>query len=491
MIQKKSSFKICTISLAFMLLIVLFSVVFVSSLGTTLLCLGKGQTAKFSLCNPSMDDKLCSCTSKTCTCQLCVNEISPGVYCPASPNACNVGSLECTYLPIDNSTNNSNQTNNTNPSLTVNLTTPSDNQINYTSNAISLPFFYGVSNSSIVKSCSLYINDIKKVTNSSKITALMNNKLSTTLAPSNYNWFIRCITKDGSSYDSVHRSLSITDTNPKTNNSINITLTNPENNYLVNTTNTAEILFVYTVSDKTNITMCNLNVNGDILISSTISSLENNFSANLSVGNYTWNIDCVDKSAKSYVSETRTLIVQNSSQDTTPINPPVTTGSSGGGGGGSISGGTVNSCNTKYNCTEWSLCINKTQSRVCNYNTTKCKPTGAKPIELESCTEEQTQENNESITNKTTTQPNTFNNLLTGASVALKNKPLTIGVSIIVIIICIILIFVIKATSKRKNKDKTKTNEKEEDKTENKSDKEKEVKKETKKEKKENKEDKK
>jgi hypothetical protein len=473
MIQKKSSLKICIISSVFILLIVFSSVIFVSGLGTTLLCLEKGQTAKFSLCNPTMDDKLCSCTSKTCICQLCTNEISTGVYCPASPNACNVGSLECTYLPLDNSTN---QTNNTVIPINVTLVNPADNTSTQNTGVI---FKYSATNPSNITNCSVYANNNLIATNSSKITALT-NIITKTLAPGNYNWFIRCIAKNGNSYDSAHRFITITGSNPnnQTNNSINITLTSPEDNSSGNNT---EILFVYSVSDKTNLTTCNLNVNGDILISSTITSLQNNFSANLSVGNYTWNVDCMDKSGKDWLSQTRTLIIQDSTIVVPPVNPG--NGGGGGGGGGSSGGGTVILCNTLWNCTEWSTCTNATQKRVCSYNTNKCKPTASKPIELQSCTL-QIEQNNESTTNQNTTkQPNAFNNLLTGASVALKNKPLTIAIPIIVIVICVIIIIIISATGRRKNKDKTKTTEKEEDKTE----KDKEPKKEAKKEKKESK----
>jgi len=52
---------------------------------------------------------------------------------------------------------------------------------------------------------------------------------------------------------------------------------------------------------------------------------------------------------------------------------------SGGGGGG---GGTV--CTPEWNCTEWSLCINNTQKRICN-DTKKCKKISGKPLEIQSC----------------------------------------------------------------------------------------------------------
>ena len=482
MIQKKSSLKICTAISVFMLLIVLFSVIFVSGLGIELLCLQKNQVAKFSLCNPSIPDRSCTCTSQTCSCNYCVNEISPGVYCQKPLSSCN-NIPDCTFLPVINNTN---QTDNStiNTIVNINLVSPDDN---YSTKNTGVTFKYTVTNSTSVSNCSVYSNGILIGTNSSKVQeSSMINLIPKTLGVGNYDWFIRCITKNGSSIDSIHRSISVTttsnSTNP-TNNSINITLLSPGNNYLGNVT---QILFDYNVSDKTNLTMCNLNVNGDVLISSTISSLENNFSANLSIGNYTWNIDCIDKSGKDWVSETRILAVLNSSQDTVPTNPPVNPGTGGGGGGGgstggSVSGGSINSCQTKYNCTDWSICKNNTQSRICAYNTTKCKPTEAKPIQMQSCIAET--HNDESAINESIVpqEKNQFSNLLTGASIALNNKPIVIWVSVIVIIICIALIFVIKAAGKGKNKDNEK---KEEDKSDDHSEKEKVIKKENKKDKK-------
>jgi len=66
--------KICIVFIISILAFLLFSIVFVSATGNVLLCLQKGQVARFSLCNPTMDDKTCTCTSTTCSCQICVTE---------------------------------------------------------------------------------------------------------------------------------------------------------------------------------------------------------------------------------------------------------------------------------------------------------------------------------------------------------------------------------------------------------------------------------
>ena len=44
---------------------------------TKLICLEKGETIKFSLCNPSIDDYICD--FDRCT-NICVDEIRTGVY---------------------------------------------------------------------------------------------------------------------------------------------------------------------------------------------------------------------------------------------------------------------------------------------------------------------------------------------------------------------------------------------------------------------------
>ncbi len=71
-------------------LALLSSIMLSSALGFTNICLWNNATIHFSQCNPEMDDYTCTATS----CQLCVNEISAGIYCPASPQTC---TNECTF----------------------------------------------------------------------------------------------------------------------------------------------------------------------------------------------------------------------------------------------------------------------------------------------------------------------------------------------------------------------------------------------------------
>jgi len=80
------------------ILLLIFALIVVPSFAsaeTQLLCASSGQTVKFSLCNPVIADRTCTGTS----CQYCVNQISPGVYCPISLNTCNsISGLQCASI---------------------------------------------------------------------------------------------------------------------------------------------------------------------------------------------------------------------------------------------------------------------------------------------------------------------------------------------------------------------------------------------------------
>ncbi|MBS3149622.1 hypothetical protein J4455_02920 [Candidatus Woesearchaeota archaeon] len=60
-----------------------------------LLCLNRGETVRFSMCNPSIPDRTCDSNSG---CQYCTNNLGGGVYCPANINQCNSLGLSCSYL---------------------------------------------------------------------------------------------------------------------------------------------------------------------------------------------------------------------------------------------------------------------------------------------------------------------------------------------------------------------------------------------------------
>lgn len=96
--MKKTSIKktiiIATLTIFTILLISLVSAESYS------VCLGKGEKIRFSQCNPDMNDYTCGEDK----CQLCVNEISEGIYCPSG--LCGPLGGECSSienLPIDSS----------------------------------------------------------------------------------------------------------------------------------------------------------------------------------------------------------------------------------------------------------------------------------------------------------------------------------------------------------------------------------------------------
>ena len=64
---------------------------------------------------------------------------------------------------------------------------------------------------------------------------------------------------------------------------------------------------------------------------------------------------------------------------------------------GSGGGGT---CETKWNCTQWTECNNGTQTRNCSFKANFCKPTDAKPSERKTCTVANNTINNTNVSTK-------------------------------------------------------------------------------------------
>ena len=124
----------------------------VNALGIMSVCLRENEIIYFSKCNSKIDDWTCEKTN----CQLCVREISKGVYCPEDINSCNEA---CIYLYEQTPQNQTNQTDETLPQ--INLLNPL-NKTNYTLNNltnIKLEFSFSITKSSEAQSCSLIIND--------------------------------------------------------------------------------------------------------------------------------------------------------------------------------------------------------------------------------------------------------------------------------------------------------------------------------------------
>jgi hypothetical protein len=133
----------------------------------------------------------------------------------------------------------------------------------------------------------------------------------------------------------------------------------------------------------------------------------------------------------------------------------------GGGGRGS------SLCSTKWNCTEWSECIDGTQTRVCSYPSNFCRPATEKPRESKGCDEEieedldeETEDEKES--EETTRGMEGLINLITGFAIAdILNNPVksSLGV-LIVLVVCGILYVIIQKRRISLNKNKSKKPEK-------------------------------
>ena len=373
------------------IIIVILSLSSVNALGVELLCLQKGQIVKFSLCDSTIKNKLCSSTS----CKFCVNEISKGVYCPTNPNYCNEGLIKCNYLP-----GTSPQTNTVKPPFNITLINPVNNYSTYNT---TIKFTFKLTNSANAASCGLLINGFAVAFNSSKITS-STNTISKTFAPGVYSWSIKCLDKKGIGSTSLSRNLIIlgNQTNSSATSNVttsNVLLVNPINNYSVIGPKT--ILFEYKLANYTkNITSCSLLINGSIYASnsSKITNLTNNFTKELSPGIYNWGVRCADKSNKIWQSENRLLIISNMNntnislpQNSTLNQTSETENNSlnvlansneeqtrhrGGGGG---------YCVTKWNCTDWEECKDGFQVRTCGYPINWCKPASDKPVERRNC----------------------------------------------------------------------------------------------------------
>jgi len=98
-----------------------------------------------------------------------------------------------------------------------------------------------------------------------------------------------------------------------------------------------------------------------------------NFNINIETGDDLQEIDEIEPK-----TTTVTRIVNVIAAPSTPVSPVSPSGSSGSSGG---SGG----CITKWECSEWSECINGQQTRTCSYKENYCAPTLDKPIETMTC----------------------------------------------------------------------------------------------------------
>lgn len=334
-----------------LLFAVLFLLISVEAIGVQLICLRKGEVIKFSQCNPNIPDKICEST----TCQLCVDEIRTGVYCPESLNSCNEGSGSCKYLYEQQQQQN--ETQEKLPVITL------FNPVNgyFQEEAGEIEFSFKATDSSKLEICNLILNN-KSVASKSRPISLSTQRLYYTPEPGDYIWNIECTTRTGA-YSKIYaitsesREFSVEKTNETSQNETqNILLITPENGYTIE--GAQNILFSYSISyaNLSEIQECKLILNENAVSVSNEISAENTITQLLDVGSYTWRIECTANEI--LTSEIRNLTINS------PALAPASSPSGGGGGGGG--------CLTKWNCTEWGGCINGSQTRNCNKEKKYC-----------------------------------------------------------------------------------------------------------------------
>ncbi|MEM4245592.1 MAG: hypothetical protein QXR60_05320, partial [Candidatus Nanoarchaeia archaeon] len=208
----------------------------------------------------------------------------------------------------------------------IELDKPANNTMNLSTNTID--FIYTPYDVEGISNCSLVINDITNVTDTS-ITSGTSSNLTTYLPDGEYLWKIICIDIDNAVANSELRNISVTldVTAPS------INLESPA--YDSMWTSSSTVSFSYNVSDGSNIVNCSLILNYDDINSTSTSITKDaagqTFSASLANAEYNWSVNCTDENGNIGGSE-----IWNVTVNYVAANETTTTG---GGGGTSVSGG--------------------------------------------------------------------------------------------------------------------------------------------------------
>jgi len=330
----------------------LFLLVTASALGTQSICLNEGDKLYYSDCSPSMPDYICTKVS----CNLCVNEIKAGIYCP--DDGC---TNTCTYLydepeppviapPIEDTTR-------------VVLINPEDGFVLEAPGQVTFSF-KTVKKSQIAyfKICELSIDGevVDSVTGPHFSPTQYN--LKATLGNGEHDWRIYCTERDsdgGQVIMSEQRTIGVgsaptavcgngakegseeCDDGNKVNGDgcsstckieqetqTDISLVSPSSGYSATGTQNIDFKFSVPSAMVSGISSCNLVLNSNNVGNITSISTQNTISYSVSPGSYSWKIECkYNSQTKSSISRTLTI--------NTPTTP--TPHSSGGGGGGGSS----------------------------------------------------------------------------------------------------------------------------------------------------------
>ena len=345
------------------------------------MCLNEGETIYFSDCN-GISDSDYHCDETRCT-NICVNEISNGVFCPTNSNNCDG---TCEYLsdepeepvinpPVEDSTR-------------VILVNPADDYALTIAGKVN--FYFKTIQVSEQKTrfatCELIING---EVGGSKSTPQFNQEysLSKSLTNGTYSWRIYCTENEdidnGDVIMSQQRTITVgTVVSPVCGNNAKegteecddgntasgdgcsssceteeaeeqteISLTSPTADYSSTGTQTLDFTFSISSSILSDISSCSLMLNDASVSTLSTISAQNTISYSISPATYTWRIDCLDDLSQTTSSITRTLTINTAAT--------TDTGSSGGGGGG---GGGGSSSITTYTLSQEELTNGATKS---------------------------------------------------------------------------------------------------------------------------------
>ena len=90
----------------------------------------------------------------------------------------------------------------------IGIISPADSS-SYSSNSQSIDFNYNVSDNYNIANCSLIVNNVASLTNSSINNLSLTQIFTQSFSPGNYNWSINCTDFSGNSENSTNRSFSI------------------------------------------------------------------------------------------------------------------------------------------------------------------------------------------------------------------------------------------------------------------------------------------
>ena len=173
--------------------------------------------------------------------------------------------------------------------IDIGLISPNDY---YETSEHDINFSYIVmSNNGTITNCSLILNDAINQT-SFNITENVSLSFESWLADGYYEWYVNCTSDTGCIGQSMVYILTINSTANDTF-APNITLITPPNNIVLNNTN---VTFSYNITDDSNISFCELIINGTVYQTNyniTVNGT-NYFNQTLPKGSYYWSVNCTD-----------------------------------------------------------------------------------------------------------------------------------------------------------------------------------------------------